>query len=104
MGAPGARFVPPKNAAPPGTAAPPGNAVQPLLDQLIVHTHDADARPDPAIEESFSSIQSTLSKIRGRVATVGYIDSKYGNLREDLESIDAGLTTLKKSLENYRKK
>ena len=78
--------------------------IQPLIDQLIEPTKHVDANPDPVIEQKvdpeidqdFNSIQSTLKKIME--------DSRYGPLKEDLASIDTGLTALRKVLANYRKR
>ena len=86
--------------------------IQPLIDRLIEPTKDVHANPDqvieqkvdPEIDRDFNLIQSTLQKIMGRVGTVGYIDSRYGPLQEDLASIDTGLTALRKVLANYRKR
>ena len=74
--------------------------IQPLIDKLIEPTKDVDANPDPVIDpeidRDFNLIQSTLKKIMG--------DSRYGPLKEDLASIDTGLTALRKVLANYRKR
>ena len=90
--------------------------ITPLLDELKAHTSDAtdpvmdqkldpvmDQKLDPEIEQGFNAIQLTLNRIIAHVATVGYIDIRYGDLKQDLASIDAGLATLKTGVENDRK-
>jgi hypothetical protein len=78
--------------------------IQPLIDRLVDPAPAVEPKLDQAVEQAFNSIESILTQVRGRVDSVGYIDSRYGELKADLASIDAGLTALKKDLENYRKK
>ena len=80
--------------------------VKPMLNDLLTYVEEGADKPcDPSLQK----VLGTVADIIRRVSTVGYIDSRYGNLKEDLESIRAELggvdktfSELKREIESLR--